>query len=435
MRSSANTPHPWSFDRRRAIIGIIVPDGRAPSGFTEEPVMRLSILLASLLLVIPLAQAYVHAQGGGPAGPPFSPAVTAGDFVYLSGMLPTGRDGTIAPGDIRAQTARALDNLAVLLKKHGSRMEQVASVTVYLEQASDFPAMNEVYARYWPKDPPTRTTVVANLLAPGALVEIAMVALKDGVERRVIHPAGWMRSPNPYSYGIKSKHTLFLSGLIARNGKDNSFGGGDMTAQTRAVLQNARAILSEAGMSLADVVASRVYITDTTRFQDMNAAYREGFPANPPARATVRCGLTGPQYLVEITMVAVQDPSRQAFTTPAADGSPGKPNPVLSSAIRVGDRLFLSGMLGSTEDTKGNAGAQTKETLARLGRTLETAGFGWKDVVESVVYLPDLANAAAMNEAYRSALAPPYPARATIEAGLVAPDGLVEIMMTAVKRR
>jgi len=395
--------------------------------------MRLSILLASLLLVIPLAQAFVHAQGG-PAGPPFSPAVVAGDFVYLSGMLPTGPDGKVAPGDIRAQTARTLDNLSALLKTHGSRMEQVASVTVYLKQAADFPAMNEVYARYWPKDPPTRTTVVANLLVPEALVEISMVALRDGVERRVVHPAAWMRSPNPYSYGIKSKHTLFLSGLIARNGKDNSFAGGDIKAQTQAVFGNARAILSEAGMSLADVVSSRVYITDTAMFQDMNAAYREGFPANPPARATVRCALTSPQYLVEITMVAVQDTSRQTVTTPAADGSPGKPNPVLSSAVRVGDRLYLSGMLGSSEATKGNAGAQTKETLARLGRTLEAAGFAWKDVVEAVVYLPDLANAGAMNEAYRAALPAPYPSRATIQAGLVSPDGLVEIMMTAIKR-
>ena len=396
--------------------------------------MRLSILLASLLLLVPIAHALVSAQPP-PAGPPFSPAVTAGDFVYLSGMLPTGADGKVVPGEIGVQTARTLDNLAALLEQHGSRLEQVASVTVYLKRAADFPAMNEVYARYWPKDPPTRTTVVANLVVPEALVEISMVALRDGVERRVIHPAAWMRSPNPYSYGIKSKHTLFLSGLIARNGKDNSFGGGDMKAQTQAVLQNATAILAEAGMSLADVVSSRVYITDTSLFQEMNAVYRQAFPASPPARATVRCALTGPQYLVEITMVAVKDPTRQAITTPGADGSAGKANPVLSSAIRVGDRLYLSGMLGNVEATRGNAGAQTREALARFSRTLDAAGFAWKDVVDAVVYLPDLSHFAAMNDAYRATVPAPFPARATIEAGLVAPDGLVEIMMTAIKRK
>jgi 2-iminobutanoate/2-iminopropanoate deaminase len=178
-----------------------------------------------------------------------------------------------------------------------------------------------------------------------------------------------------------------------------------------------------------------VFITDTAQFQEMNAAYRTGFPANPPARATVRAGLTSPQYLVEITMLAVKGETREVVTTPNADGTPGKPNPILSSAVRIGPRLFLSGMLGSTADTKGDAGAQTRETLARLGRTLKAAGFDWSDVVEAVVYLPSVKDFGAMNAAYREAVGARLPARATVEAGLVSPDGLVEIMMTAVKRQ
>ena len=118
-----------------------------------------------------------------------------------------------------------------------------------------------------------------------------MVALRDGVERQVVHPDAWLRSPSPYSYGIQSGNTLFLSGLVSRNGKDNTVVPGDMKTQTQTVLQNAREILAAAGMTLADVVSSRVYITDTALFQDMNAVYRDGFPPVPPARATVRCGL------------------------------------------------------------------------------------------------------------------------------------------------
>jgi 2-iminobutanoate/2-iminopropanoate deaminase len=132
-------------------------------------------------------------------------------------------------------------------------------------------------------------------------------------------------------------------------------------------------------------------------------------------------------------MVAVRDPGRRTVTTPAPDGSPGKPNPVLSSAIQVGTRLYLSGMLGVTDATRGSVAAQTSETLARMRRTLEAAGFSWKDVVEAVVFLPDARDFAAMNEAYRAALPEPFPARTTVEAGLVVPDGLVEMMMTAVK--
>lgn len=404
--------------------------------------MRALIFLSAAALLLPCMAPLLRGQPA-PSRPPFSPAVAAGDFVYLSGMLPTDADGKVVAGDIRAQTAKVLSNLGALLEKNGSRLEQVASVTIYLKDPADFGAMNEVYARSFPKDPPTRTTVVANLVVPEALLEISMVALKNGVERRVVHPAGWLRSPNPYSYAIQSKNTLFLSGLVSRNGKANTAVTGDMKAQTKLVLQNGREILEAAGMSLADVVSSRVYITDTAFFQDMNAVYREAFPNVPPARATVRCGLTGKDYLVEITMIAVKDSSRQAVipegqapATPAASAARGTAlGPVLSAAIGVGDRLFLSGMLAGTAANRGDAAAQTRETLDRIGNTLKSAGYSWGDVVDAVVYLPDLSAFPAMNAAYRERFAGRLPARATVQAGLVAPGAAVEIMMTAVKQR
>ncbi len=387
------------------------------------------LLVACVAALCPAAAA---AQGL--SLPPFRPAVVAGRFVYLSGMLPTDASGTLVAGDVRVQTARALGNLSVLLERNGSRLSQVAAVTVYLKNQADFAAMNDVYSTYWPKDPPTRTTVVANLVAPEALVEISMVALLDGVERRVVHPAAWLRSRNPYSYAIQSGDTLFLSGLVSHSGKDDSVVPGDMRTQTETVLKNAREILAAAKMTMADVVSSRVFITDTAMFQDMNAAYAAAFTSRPPARATVKAGLTAPQYLVEVTMLAVKGGPREAITTPNADGTPGTPNPVLSSAIRIGTRLFLAGMLGNTDANKGDAAGQTREAMARLGRTLRAAGFDWSDVTDAVVYLPSVSDFAAMNAAYREAFGGSLPARAAVGAGLVSPDGLVEVMMTAVKR-
>ena len=88
-------------------------------------------------------------------------------------------------------------------------------------------------------------------------------------------------------------------------------------------------------------------------------------------------------------MIAVKDASRTAITTPNADGTPGSANANLSSAVRVGNRLYLAGMLGNMPANKGDVKGQTAETLARLGRTLKTAGFDWNNVVDAVVYLPD----------------------------------------------
>jgi 2-iminobutanoate/2-iminopropanoate deaminase len=356
---------------------------------------------------------------------PFSAATRADGLIYVAGSL-------TATGDIRTQTQQTLTDMAATLTRAGSAMPMVAAVHVYIKNASDFAAMNEVYRKFWPKDPPVRTTIVSDLVVPGALVEFAMVAVPIGGERQVIHPKAWLQSPNPYSYGIKSGSTLFLSGLVSRNGKDNSVVEGDMATQTKTVLDNARDILTQAGMTFENVVSSRVYITDATKFQEMNKVYATYFPTQPPARATVVAPLMGPQYQVEITLTASSLP-KQTFTTPAADGSPGKPSPILSSAVKVGNRLYVSGILGNTAETKGNAEAQTKEIMARVERTMKLAGFGWGDVVDGIVYITDVSHFNAMNAGYRSVIAKDFPARATVKTGLVNADGLVEIMFVAAK--
>jgi len=357
---------------------------------------------------------------------PFSAAVQADGLIYVAGAL--SQDG----GDIRVQTRKVLEDMDTTLRAAGSRLANVASVHVYITRAEDFAAMNEVYRTFWEKEHPVRTTIVADLVIPGALIEFSMIAIPDGGERTIVHPSHWVPSTNPYSYGIKSGDTLFLAGLVSRNGRDNSVVEGDMTAQTTTVLDNASEILKAAGMSFDHVVSSRVYITDGTKFQDMNGVYRTYFTKEPPARATVIAGLMGPQYQVEITLTAVNRPKR-AIITPQADGSPGRPSPILSSAIEVGHRLYLSGMLGNTADNKGDMEAQTRETLARIGRTLAAAGYDWHHIVDGIVYITDVAQFDAMNRAYRSIFSKDFPARATVRSGLVAADGLVEIMFVAVK--
>ena len=130
-------------------------------------------------------------------------------------------------------------------------------------------------------------------------------------------------------------------------------------------------------------------------------------------------------------MVAVKGP--KAITTPNADGTPGTKNPNLSSAIQVGNRLYVAGILGNTPTNKGDVKAQTTEMLVRIGRTLKAAGFDWAHVVDGVVYLPDMTKFPDMNASYREMFSKDFPARATVGAGLMGADGAVEIMFTAVK--
>ncbi len=386
----------------------------------------IAFLSAGVIAVVTTGVAQTRQTIPGPmANLPFSAAVKADGLIYVAGTLS-------AEGDIRAQTRKTIEDMSAVLQKAGSSLANVASVNVYLTKADDFAAMNEVYRTFWAKDPPVRTTIVSDLVIPGALVEMAMIAIPTGGERVVIHPADWIKSPNPYSYGIRSGDTLFLAGLVSRNGKDNSVVEGDMTAQTKTVLDNAGQILKAAGMSFDNVVSSRVFITDGTKFQEMNKTYTTYFTKDPPARATVIAPLMGPQYVVEITLTASRLP-KQAFTTPMPDGTPGKPSAILSSAIKVGNRLYVSGILGNNAETKGNAEAQTVEIMNRVGRTIKAAGFDWANVVDGIVYITDLKNFDGMNRGYRTIFSKDFPARATVRTGLVNADGLVEIMFVAAK--
>ena len=382
----------------------------------------LSAACVAALWTMPMQKREIVTMGPAAVGP-YSPAVNAGGFIYVSGMLAQDDTGAlVGDGDVPAQTRRIIERIREILVASGSSLEQVVASMVYLRSAGDFQAMNDAYRAFWPQNPPTRTTVITDLLL-GADVEVSMVAVPNGAERTVIHPASWITSPNPYSYAIKSGDTVFLSGLVPRNGRDNSIVTGDITVQTKAVMDNAGELLAAAGMTHANIVSARIYLPDTAGFQQMNEVYRRYFTsAPPPARATVKAGLAGPRYAVEMTFIASSSP-REAI-------GPGQN---LSAAIKAGDRLYASGVLGNTPENAGDAAAQTRETMAKIRKTLESAGYTPADVVDGLVYLTDLSLFPQMNKEYAAFFGDAFPARATVGAGLVSPGGVVEIMVTAVR--
>ncbi len=359
---------------------------------------------------------------------PVSSAIRVGGFVYLSGML--ARDFS---GDIQSQTREALERIGETLTEAGSSLGNVASTTIFLKNAADFPAMNEVYGEFFTEDAPARTTVMVDLALPTALIEIAVTAIPNGGERKVILPEGWVAPTSPYNYGIQSGDTLFLAGLVSRNGRDNSLIEGQIGTEVETIMSNAGQILGAAGMDHGDIVSARVYLRDRTEFQDMNAAWRPNFPQDPPTRAALITGLPG-SYGVEMQFVAVKgSDAKDVIIPPRADGSPGRPGTTLSAAIRVGNRLWVSGALGVTNDNHEDIGSQTELVFERLGQRLDVAGFEWSDVVAVDVYVTDMQYYAGMNEAYRKQFTSDYPVRATVRTGLANPNGIVEIAVLAVK--
>ena len=115
---------------------------------------------------------------------------SAGEFVYVSGVVGRRPGSQELPDGIEAQVRQALENVRAALRSEGLDLSHVVSSNVFLSDARNFQAMNEVYRTYFPNDPPTRATVEADLPVPGALVQLTMVAVRPEVSRRVITPGG-----------------------------------------------------------------------------------------------------------------------------------------------------------------------------------------------------------------------------------------------------
>ena len=110
---------------------------------------------------------------------PYSQAIAAGPFVFCSGQIPlVPETGTLVEGDISHQTERVLQNIDAVLRSCGLEMEQVVKTTVFLTDLANFGEMNAVYARFFPGDPPARSTIQVAALPKGANVEIEAIALK-----------------------------------------------------------------------------------------------------------------------------------------------------------------------------------------------------------------------------------------------------------------
>jgi 2-iminobutanoate/2-iminopropanoate deaminase len=112
---------------------------------------------------------------------PYSQAVVAGGFVFASGQIPLDpRTGEFVEGGIREQTERVLSNVRAVLEAAGSGLDRVVRATVFLADMGDFAEMNEVYGRFFPENPPSRSTVQAARLPRDARVEIDVIALAGG---------------------------------------------------------------------------------------------------------------------------------------------------------------------------------------------------------------------------------------------------------------
>lgn len=258
---------------------------------------------------------------------------------------------------------------------------------------------------------------------------LMLAASAAAAEIRVISPPG-VKPVGPYSPGIVAGDFLYVSGQGARRAD------GQMPAtfdeQATQCLDNVKAIVEAAGLTMEHVVYTHVYLDNMANFDAMNRVYARYFSKDPPARATVGVHGLPTGTPIEINAVAVRDLAHKKPVIPAGYKSAAP----LTPGILAGDRLYISGQQGRDPESgkiPDDPGDQVHLALDHFHQVLAAAGMDYANVVFTNPYLTTKMPGNVMNKIYADHFEfGNTPARATIHVSSLPHDANIEFTGIAV---
>ncbi|HEY9530896.1 MAG TPA: RidA family protein, partial [Burkholderiales bacterium] len=297
--------------------------------------------------------------------------VLAGDTLYAAGQIasdyktgvpPESRQDPAFPyygSDIQKQARYVLKNLRNVFQAAGMDLKDVVKSQVFLTDLDDFFYFDQAWKEIFPSPPPRTTVQVSGLLVPGCKVEIDLWGVHPRVKHEVITGK---KTPTPmahYSQGVLIGDTLYAAGQIAsdyRTGvppearQDPAFPyyGSNIQKQARYVLENLKSVFEAAGMQLADVVKSQVFLTDLNDFYYFDQVWKEFFPSPPPRTTVQVSGLLVPGCRVEIDLWGVH---RKVKREVVSGKSTPTPMAHYCQGILAGETLYAAGQIASDYET------------------------------------------------------------------------------------
>ncbi|MGA7377797.1 MAG: RidA family protein [Candidatus Sulfotelmatobacter sp.] len=370
-------------------------------------------MLSPALVAEGQVRAVVPAATSARANRFYSPAVDAGDYIYISGQGPRRSDGSL-PTTFDAQVRQALDNVKAIVESAGLTMEHVVYTQVYLEDVSKYGEMNRAFGEYFAKTPPARAVLgVARI--PDPPIEISAVAVRSLTDRRAVYPPNYNQGDSA-SPGILTQDRLFVSSMSGSdpvNGKIPD----DPAAQVDLALDRVQAVVKAAGLELSNMVFVNPYLTSDIPGRVMNERYARRFEfGNTPARATIEVSSLPGGAHIEYTGVAVRDLRQRKAVRPK--NMP--PSPTASPCVFAGDTLYCSAKDGFIPGAHGGIYASTtqhqlRQTMRNLLDNLEEADMNFNQVVATNVYLDDLSDLQAFDDVYAQYFGATLPARTTVQ--------------------
>ena len=357
--------------------------------------MVLMICLSQILYAELPAKKFATKDGSRPGGL-FAPGVMIGKTLYISGK------GDYRPGEPYPEKVRnCLNEVRKVLQVAGMGMENIVTSFCYLEEPERYSEFNEVYAEFFPNDPPARTTLGVPKVPGDSRIEITCIAYADLSEKKRIGtpPEGF-----PFSPGILAGNTLYISGK-----GDQLPGGGHpetFEEQVRQAMKNVCVVLEDAGLDYQNIVLSRVYINNYDNYGIVNKVYSEFFEyGSEPARETVFVDWIPGGSHIEITCIATTDLSSRKVVRPKSMAFGGEEMAMTASpAVWAGNTLYMSALSGfcpvegiTTNDLE----TKTRQMAQNHIDILDAAGLDLDDIVSGNVYLRNINDYRQFNEIYR----------------------------------
>ena len=376
----------------------------------------------------------------------YSQTVAFSHYNNLSAQLPIDpATGAIVAGGAAEQAEQCFKNIQAVVESIGHDMNDIIRVSIFLADIMDLNAVEKVQASFFPTYQPARTVVAVDALPQGALVFIEAL-VDNGEGTQSVPQAGDLvkltNNTHAAPYDAGSTQTVAFShynNITMQLPLDPGTGRpilGDVAAQTAQCLRNVKAILTSVDVPFDDIVKVTIFVKNLADASVVDEVYKTFFPDSGIARAV--------NYLPARTVVPVKDlpyhcdvaveavvshgdgtppqaiEDRHGLIIEACNTDAAPKCPYATQSVAFSHYNNISGQLPLDLDGKliaGGVAEQTAQCLAYVKAIIESVDHAVEDIVKVNVYLADIADLAAMNEAYVAFFGNHKPARKVVGCG------------------
>lgn len=376
----------------------------------------------------------------------------------LSAQLPIDpKTGELVAGGIKAQAEQCFENIKAIVESIDHVMSDIVRITVFVKDIQDVDAVDEVYKTYFPTYVPSRTTVAVADLPKGASVQIeALVSHGEGTIPNAPQAGDLIKLTNntanapisPLStQTVSFSHYNNLSAQLPIDPKTGRLVVGDVKEQTAQCLKNIKAILESIDVPFDDIVKINIFLTDLADTEAVNEVYSRFFPdsaiaravAYVPARTTVQAAALPMGASVQIEAVvshgdgtppqAIED--RHGIVIWANNTENAPKDSLSTQTVAFSHYNHLSAQLPLDPKTgelvAGGVKEQAAQCLKNIKAIVESIGHVLEDVVKVNIFVKNIADMDAVDEAYKTFFPEGTPARRVVGVSALPQDALIQI--------